>query len=165
MADVKEINVGGVAYAVKDEQARALAGSLAVIETSPATANHAVGTYLVYESQLYQVTTAITAGTTLNGKITAVNFGDKIYNMNLVTAIRRAETVTTGSTGNIALNIANDGYTAVICPFASGATATFRAWVSPSNNNYFLTAINPNTGATINNTELNIRYWVVTFAR
>lgn len=44
---------------------KTLAGSLATIETSPATANHSVGEYIVYNGQLYKVTTAITAGQSL----------------------------------------------------------------------------------------------------
>lgn len=40
-------------------------GSLAMIEASPATANHAVGTYLVYNGILYSVTSAIAVGETL----------------------------------------------------------------------------------------------------
>lgn len=40
-------------------------GSLAMIEASPATANHAVGTYLVYNGILYSVTSAIAIGETL----------------------------------------------------------------------------------------------------
>lgn len=57
-----------------------LAGSIATIETSPATANHSVGTYLVYNGQLYKVTTAITAGQTLTvgSNISAVSVGDVI---------------------------------------------------------------------------------------
>lgn len=55
-----------------------LAGSIATIETSPATANHSVGEYIVYNGQLYKVTTAITAGTTLTGKISAVSVGEQL---------------------------------------------------------------------------------------
>lgn len=40
-------------------------GSLAMIETSPATVAHAVGDYLVYNGQLYRVTAAISAGGSL----------------------------------------------------------------------------------------------------
>lgn len=58
------------------EPNEAIAGSLAAIETSPATANHAVGTYIVYNGQLYRVTTAIVGGTTLNGKITPATVAD-----------------------------------------------------------------------------------------
>lgn len=59
-----------------------LAGSIATIEKSPATANHSVGEYIVYNGQLYKVTTAITAGTTLTGKISAVSVGDEINSLN-----------------------------------------------------------------------------------
>lgn len=55
-----------------------LAGSLAMIEVSPATANHAVGDFIVYNGQLYKVTTAISTGNTLTGKITAVTVGSEI---------------------------------------------------------------------------------------
>lgn len=60
--------------AIKQETDKIL-GNLATIETSPAIANHAVGDYIVYNSQLYRVTTAITAGGTLDGKIEEVNIG------------------------------------------------------------------------------------------
>ena len=63
--------------AIKQETDKIL-GNLATIETSPSIANHAVGSYIVYNSQLYRVTTAITAGGTLDGKITAVNVGDMV---------------------------------------------------------------------------------------
>lgn len=59
-----------------------LAGSIATIETSPATANHSVGEYIVYNGQLYKVTSAITAGTTLTGKISAVSVGSEIASLN-----------------------------------------------------------------------------------
>lgn len=58
-----------------------LAGSIATVETSPATANHSVGEYIVYNGQLYKVTSAITAGTTLNGKISA----ESVMDLNVVT--------------------------------------------------------------------------------
>lgn len=40
-------------------------GNLATIESSPATAAHAVGEYIVYNGQLYKVTAAISPGETL----------------------------------------------------------------------------------------------------
>ena len=82
----------------------------------------------------------------------------------IVSATRIADNgVTTGSSGNIALSYSNDGYTAIIAPHCSGSDAYLRAWVSSSNGLWFLTAINPNTGVTLNNQALNIRYWVVKF--
>lgn len=40
-------------------------GNLAMIESSPATAAHAVGDYIVYNGRLYEVTAAITSGQSL----------------------------------------------------------------------------------------------------
>jgi hypothetical protein len=45
-----------------EESTRKLAGSLAMIETSPATANHAVGSYLMLNNRLCKVTSAIATG-------------------------------------------------------------------------------------------------------
>lgn len=45
-----------------EESTRTLAGSLAMIETSPATANHAVGSYLMLNNRLCKVTSAIATG-------------------------------------------------------------------------------------------------------
>ena len=45
-----------------EESTRRLAGSLAMVETSPATANHAVGDLIVFNNQLYKVTVAIASG-------------------------------------------------------------------------------------------------------
>lgn len=63
--------------AIKQETDKIL-GNLATIETSPAIANHAVGDYIVYDSQLYKVTATITTGTTLNEgtNIQKVTVGD-----------------------------------------------------------------------------------------
>jgi len=68
--------------AIKQETDKIL-GNLATIETSPAIANHAVGDYIVYNSQLYRVTTAITAGGTLDGKIEEVNIGSLLVNFGM----------------------------------------------------------------------------------
>lgn len=57
-------------------------GSIAVIETSPATSAHAVGTYLVYNGKLYKVTSAISANEQLvvGTNIVATTVGDEISN-------------------------------------------------------------------------------------
>lgn len=81
----------------------------------------------------------------------------------IVSATRIATRVATGATGNIALPYVNTGTTAIISPHVSGADYAIRAWVNTAGN-WFLTVINPNTGATINNTEVNIRYWVFEFS-
>lgn len=70
-------------------------------------------------------------------------------------------TVTTGPTGNI-----STPYTADNKTFLAGATATntnayLRAWRSSINGLWYLTAVNPVTGVTIDNTQLDIRYMVI----
>lgn len=60
-----------------------LAGSVAVIETSPATASHAVGSYIVWNGQLYEVTASIAVGETLTvgTNITATNAGSELTSL------------------------------------------------------------------------------------
>lgn len=82
----------------------------------------------------------------------------------IVSAERVMVTATTGSTGNIALGYANDGLTAIVAPHVSGGTAYLRAWISTINGGWYLTAVDPNTGATINNTKIAIRFWVFKFS-
>lgn len=57
-----------------------LAGSVATIETSPATAIHAVGDFILWNGQLYTVTSAIAVGETLTvgSNITATSAGSEI---------------------------------------------------------------------------------------
>lgn len=57
-----------------------LAGSVAVIETSPATAIHAVGDFILWNGQLYSVIDAIRVGQTLTvgSNITATSAGSEI---------------------------------------------------------------------------------------
>lgn len=74
---------------------------------------------------------------------------------------RRSYTTTTGDTGNISTGLTNNGNTYILAPYASGGTVSFEAWVSPSNNMWYLTAKNPQTGATINNAEVQVRYLVL----
>lgn len=57
-----------------------LAGSVATIETSPATAVHAVGDFILWNGQLYTVTAAIAVGETLTvgSNITATTVGSEL---------------------------------------------------------------------------------------
>lgn len=82
--------------------------------------------------------------------------------MNIASVRRVAGTFTTGSTGNIATEIANDGLHYVVAPLVSGSNVSLRVWVSANNGKWYLTAIDPNTGATVNNTQLAVRYLIVT---
>lgn len=52
--------------------------NLAEIETDPATSSHAVGDWIVYNGQLYIVTTAISIGESLSGKISATTAESRV---------------------------------------------------------------------------------------
>lgn len=59
-----------------------LAGSVATFETSPSTAVHAEGEYILYQAQLYKVTSAIAVGEdlTVGSNIEATNLGNELNN-------------------------------------------------------------------------------------
>lgn len=81
--------------------------------------------------------------------------------VNLYSVTRVAETVTTGATGNIATVYPNDGYTYIVGACVNGNQACLRTWISSVSGNWFLTAIDPNSGNTINDASLNVRYLVL----
>ena len=82
--------------------------------------------------------------------------------VNIASVRRSAGTFTTGATGNIATGITNDGLHYVDAPLVSGSSVCLRAWVSATNGGWYLTAVDPNTGVTVNNTQLAIRFLIVT---
>lgn len=61
-----------------------LAGSVATIETSPATANHEVGEYILWNGVLYTVTSAIATGENLvvNSNISVRTIGTELQTLN-----------------------------------------------------------------------------------
>ena len=68
------INLDGITVTSVDRLAKPVQqvysfDSIAESEMSPALKNHSVGEYISYNGKLYRVTTAITAGSTLDGKI------------------------------------------------------------------------------------------------
>ena len=65
----------------------------------------------------------------------------------------------------MSLGITNNGYNVVVGAHLTGANYYARAWVahlSDDNESWYLTIVDPNTGATINNTALNVRYTLIT---
>lgn len=85
-----------------------------------------------------------------------------LHDNNVASIKRISSNVTTGVTGNIVLSEINDGYTYVISALVNGApAAAFRIWVSTSNGHWVLTAIDPNSGNTINSTAMQLRYIVL----
>ena len=77
------INLDGITVTSVDRLAKPVQqvysfDSIAESEMSPAMRNHSVGEYIVYNNQLYRVTSVIASGETLDGKIIETNSGDEI---------------------------------------------------------------------------------------
>lgn len=58
----------------------------------------------------------------------------------------------------------NDGFTFVLGAHLNGGTGFIRIWVN-TQAKWFLTVINPNTGETINNVLVDVRYLVLKLYR
>ena len=72
-------------------------GNIATIESSPASANHAVGEFIVYNGQMYSVIDGITAGQALTpSNISATSAGDELSSLK-AGINNRFRTVTSGS--------------------------------------------------------------------
>lgn len=105
----------GIAYFIVDSDAvldasdvglgtgsvETLAGSVAVIETSPATAIHAVGDFILWDGQLYTVIAPIRVGQdlTVGSNITATSAGSEI------SALKGLTTYSTGDLTKVSSNI------------------------------------------------------------
>ena len=98
----------------------------------------------------------------INGNNTLIDTAVGSINEQIGTWQVITETKTTGATGNIALDAVANGKQFIISPHAVGNDAFLRLWRATSNGIWYLTAVNPNTGATINSTELEIRYLKIT---
>lgn len=92
---------------------------------------------------------------------TIMNPNSPAITQNLKSITRVVASGTTGGSGNLILPEENDGTTFVVGAHAYGTNAFLRTWVSGTNNHWFFTAVDPNTGATINNANINYRYLVV----
>ena len=96
---------------------------IASIETSPATSNHSVGEYIVYNSQLYKVTADISSGQSLvvGTNISATSAGSEIEAINsllkkpLLKTVLQQVTVAAQNTwyGSASKSIAVSGYTPI----------------------------------------------------
>ena len=138
--------------AIKQETDKIL-GNLATIETSPAIANHAVGSYIVYNSQLYRVTSAITAGGTLEGRIQATNVMDETVKVKYVT-IPLTNTNIPANSGASVLNWGGVGpsylpgktIVGAFLAFASGSTLyQTNCQVNSSTGGVYLSVYNPSS--------------------
>ena len=93
-------------------------GNLATIESSPATAAHAVGEYIVYNGQLYKVTAAISPGETLTPgtNIAAVSGGglnDLKNEMIFDTIPMNTATLNAHTNQRFSKSVAKTGYKAI----------------------------------------------------
>lgn len=138
--------------AIKQETNKIL-GNLATIETSPAIANHAVGSYIVYNSQLYRVTTAITAGGTLEGRIQKTNVMDETVKVKYVT-VPLTNTNIPANSGATVLNWGGVGpsylpgkkIVGAFLAFASGSTLyQTNCQVNSSTGGVYLSVYNPSS--------------------
>lgn len=85
-----------------------LAGSVATIETSPATGTHAVGDYIVWNGQLYEVITTIAVGETLTvgTNITATTVGEELSSLNNALTVKiKTITATTNNRGDVGFDL------------------------------------------------------------
>lgn len=147
------------------------------------TATYAEGELCIYNNTLYVCTVsggittpeAWTAAhwtaTTIETLIAAKADSSDVYkksevnnlfsSMNIKSVIRVTATVTTGATGNIPTDIINDGKHYITGCFVAGVDYVLTAWVSSTQNKWFMTARGAGTWSTVNNQEINIRYWIV----
>lgn len=89
---------------------------------------------------------------------------DRMDTMNVVSVQRVTLSATTGTSGNISLNIENTGFKYVLCPFvATNLNHRAYAWVA-SSNVWFVKIIDVNTGNSVVNTPVNLRYILLTIA-
>ena len=110
-------------------------GNIATIETSPATAIHAEGSYIVWNGQLYEVTASIAVGETLT---VGTNITAKTVGGELTTLKNGLTNVETGIN-----ELHTSGYVPVMTTFSQSGTAV--DYTIPSTGLY---AVRASTGST-----------------
>lgn len=139
-------------------------GSTDISSIGDGTITNAISTLSSNKLNASDVKTSLTDTSTTHALSTASGkaLNDALTNTNIVSINRVAlNGVTTGSSGNIALSVANDGKTAIFGALVNAKNYYVRIWVASSNNTFYATVINPNTGATINSESVDLRYWLV----
>ena len=81
----------------------------------------------------------------------------------MVSVTLSGSTATTGSTGNIVTGYFADEYTFITGAYVVGGSTdlSMRTQVSNATGKWFFTVINPNTGATVNNTSVTYKFYVI----
>lgn len=96
----------------------------------------------------------------LNTGLTTLN--SKIADIKSISIVETS--ATTGGSGNISTPTSTTGKVFIFAPYCTSSTDVYlRAWRASSNNGWYLTAVNPNTGATVNNTSITYRYIRIEF--
>ena len=123
-------------------------GNIATIESSPASANHAVGEFIVYNGQMYSVISAITAGNALvvGTNISATSAGDELSSLKAgltnvtseLTVVEQAVTVNGGggATGSGFIRVYGRVVTLTLqLNYPSTGTNLRLAWLTGQSNN------------------------------
>lgn len=118
------------------------------------------------DTTLQSISAAISGlGQTLGGdkaNISGDNIADKaIFRQNIGAQselIVDTLTGTTGVTGNLSLGLSVNDNMILSAVCTSQNDVFLRTWRASQSNLWFITAINPNTGATVNSTQLTIKY-------
>lgn len=135
-------------------------GSLATIEASPATSNHSVGSFLVYNGTLYKVTRAIAAGETLvvGTNISETTAGAELTSLNngLIVKEQKSGTASFNNAnfGVANINVTKTGYTPLGVVAFRGGTNTILYRVSAINvtgNNVSVTVVNQTNASETSN--------------
>ena len=98
----------------------------------------------------------------LDGNIANIRYANGTWTVQKTPSFRVVEgSQTTGTTGNIALGEQGSDKCFIVAATALNTDAYIRAWRTTGNQGWYLTAVNPNTGAFIANTQINYRYLAI----
>jgi hypothetical protein len=98
----------------------------------------------------------------LDGNIANIRYANGTWTVQKTPSFRVVEgSQTTGATGNIALGEYGSDKCFIVAVTALNADAYIRAWRATGNQTWYLTAVNPNTGAAIANTQIDYRYMAI----
>jgi len=98
----------------------------------------------------------------LDGNIFNIRLSNNTWTYQQTPSFRVVEgTQTTGATGNIALGEQGTNKHFVIAATALNVNAFVRPWRTTSNQGWYLTVVDPNTGSPITNTSVNYRYMAI----
>jgi hypothetical protein len=104
--------------------------------------------------------TLTTTSQDLSGAVNELN--SKIADIKSISIVEAS--ATTGGSGNISTPTSTTGKVFIFAPYCTSSIDVYlRAWRASSNDGWYLTAVNPNTGATVNNTSITYRYIRIEF--